>query len=382
MLATQAFHSHCPTCIVKLKEMASLKLTQLCIFFSLFTGFMQFVVLPLFQEWQRFNTTPLSAQMIAHVHRNKDRWERIERGETIESDMMSLPCSSQQAAPRPLRPCAHRDSSSTSTSTDSPMENGVLHHKEGEEEEEEEEDIVVKCHVELAPVENCSSTDSNGNTTVASSVVADRIDPDYDFHALLMRRRHSVPKVLPGVGARGLLFHQTAEPVEAHHRRHSLPMVVALSLSLEKLSEKLAMIAEHSPTNGNRTINLESLHPRIAQLSQSLDVCALERASEAGSHITSAHGLDKLLAQRPFASSPHVYNLQAGGAGPPSFPMDTAINYHPPPVTTATMSLRFPLSMRRASAPYDRQPDVLRLGESDTQPLLTHDENSAPNSGS
>ena len=41
------------------------------------TGFMQFVVLPLFNEWSRFNPTELSQVMLHNIKTNKAEWDSI-----------------------------------------------------------------------------------------------------------------------------------------------------------------------------------------------------------------------------------------------------------------------------------------------------------------
>ncbi len=44
---------------------------------SVVLGFMQFVVLPLFQEWERFNPSDLSKEMVRNIQINKNNWDII-----------------------------------------------------------------------------------------------------------------------------------------------------------------------------------------------------------------------------------------------------------------------------------------------------------------
>lgn len=46
-------------------------------------GFMQFVVLPLFEEWYRFNPTSLSQTMLDNIKSNKAAWDKDIRDEEV-----------------------------------------------------------------------------------------------------------------------------------------------------------------------------------------------------------------------------------------------------------------------------------------------------------
>lgn len=200
------------------------------------SGFMKFVVMPLFTEWRRFTATPLSNQMLQNVHHNELRWQAIEAGleDGGDDDIIS-------SLRSPVLPSVPRDNSAPPSSTTPPP----------------------------SPP-----------------------PPQPELQPQLLPRRHSMPKVLP-----------PAAPLTATttcHRRHSLP-IVTISRSLEKLSEKLTMIAEYMPalvassSDSGKSSVLGTLRPKIIQLGQNMDECAIQQGSAAGSQLTSAHGLDKLL---------------------------------------------------------------------------------------
>lgn len=43
-------------------------------------GFISYIVEPLFEEWHRFTEPSLLSQtMMAHLHKNKNRWSRLRR---------------------------------------------------------------------------------------------------------------------------------------------------------------------------------------------------------------------------------------------------------------------------------------------------------------
>ena len=47
------------------------------------TGFMQFVVLPLFEEWYRFSPTKLSQVMLDNVKSNKTNWDDMVKQDQV-----------------------------------------------------------------------------------------------------------------------------------------------------------------------------------------------------------------------------------------------------------------------------------------------------------
>ena len=59
-----------------------------------FSGFMEFVVNPLFLEWQRFNPTELSQKMLDNVEKNKNNWKKIIEDESVQNHMTESDSSS------------------------------------------------------------------------------------------------------------------------------------------------------------------------------------------------------------------------------------------------------------------------------------------------
>jgi len=51
--------------------------TGVNVFMCPLLGFMNFVVMPLFKEWYRFNRTSLSEVMLSNIKANADNWDRI-----------------------------------------------------------------------------------------------------------------------------------------------------------------------------------------------------------------------------------------------------------------------------------------------------------------
>ena len=202
---------------------------------------MQFVVLPLFLEWQHFNPTVLSQKMVHNIQSNKSSWEKI-MTET-ESEARSSKSSQSGDGVDSDRDLSEKDNSSDEGVTQVHVTETAIVHME----DSGSADVVMEG--ELAPVK-------------------ENIDLN-----MYVGRRHSVPFSLHRHGVEK----PEPPPLTKEHflqltdniRRHSLPTSSLLhSNSLNHLREKLASLAESSPTNGSRVFSKEELMgpPNIASL--------------------------------------------------------------------------------------------------------------------
>lgn len=63
--------------------------------FVFFSGFISYIVEPLFEEWYRFTEpSSLSQTMMGHLHKNKARWSQLRYAHT-PSDMQKQPHSEE-----------------------------------------------------------------------------------------------------------------------------------------------------------------------------------------------------------------------------------------------------------------------------------------------
>ena len=263
---------------------------------------MQFVVQPLFELWQRFSPSRLSASMLSHLATNKANWDRI----TLDAAAAAAEAEAAAAA------CSSLSSHSS--------------------EEEEMEHKCVRATVEPVPLlEMYEEEEEEKENAEPCGVVLDSRSPlttvceDTDVLPLLLPRRHSMPQTAPGDGDLlpiSTIRRNSAPHVQSYKRRHSLPTPrIQASGSFDRLLDKLACLAECSPTSGSYIFEYEVDKPNLTSLSTSIDTGLLKGMSFS-SHanvVDTTHEFDHaLLAQRRFSEPPALaqknLNLLNNGA--------------------------------------------------------------------
>ncbi|XP_013404762.1 high affinity cAMP-specific 3',5'-cyclic phosphodiesterase 7A isoform X3 [Lingula anatina] len=200
-------------------------------------GFMDFVVGPLFSEWQRFIPSNLSKQLLNNINLNRSYW--LETMHEPEADL--------------------EEGTVSKSSDPSPAQ---------------------------SPVDNISFTfdaiDAEGDTDSKYGDEADDDDDDDELPMLLMpaeiqsllgARRHSMPPALPRRDVFKLQMRRESYPIcTSLNRRGSLPKTVYQSTSWDQLSQKLS-----KTSNGTRALSLDTLtsRPKISVLSALMDTVSI-----------------------------------------------------------------------------------------------------------
>ncbi|KAI0209156.1 High affinity cAMP-specific 3',5'-cyclic phosphodiesterase 7A [Lamellibrachia satsuma] len=239
------------------------------------SGFMQYVVRPLFVEWYRFSPTRQSRTLLDNIDINKIKWDEIIAEETSEDEEEE----------ERLEPLDEEEQSSETTAADGLSEDSKSETDESKENENPEELLSDDDdQIPLAPLpEQCSSP-----------VV------------FPCRRRHSMPTQ---IAVRHLMLPRRC--CNAQSRRHSLPHAnilesIKMTSSFDRLCEKLSSVLEQLPQNGSRLCEYERLQPKLTSLSMSTDESCLECFQLEASKQTNAHGLVPSGSQRPYVSEPYI----------------------------------------------------------------------------
>lgn len=227
-------------------------------------GFMQFVVLPLFTEWSRFNPTPLSQSMLHNIRFNKSGWDRI-----IQE---------------------------TEATEDSKQEED----EDTESSEEERRDINKENEI----VTQASVHQEKSNSLTSSQIDSEESTTQSLHIADSLPRRHSLP---PPVISRDLKIafpRRGSFPKIQTHLEYSSKQAKTLnthgSTSVEKLA-RLDSLAESSPppkldsSQENFSYDLEDDRPKITSLSFE---CQKGRLLRLSSHTAQVHPVTDSLVSR------------------------------------------------------------------------------------
>lgn len=241
---------------------------------------MQFVVQPLFELWWRFNPSHMSKVMLDNLRCNKSQWDKLMKAEEEE---------------------AAQKTATSESSTDTVVTR------------------TVECTVENTPLDLSDSEDEKENTEPAEINIEARCDvmsEETDFPSCLPRRHSSPPPVSPKelkvlLSARRGSLPMAKNSLNGGHlnRRHSLPTSnIYHTGSFDRLIDKLASLAECSPTNGSRIFEYDYDQPKVTSLSANLKSTVLSQAAQDAAHVqTAAHGLEQQLhAQKHLATDSQV----------------------------------------------------------------------------
>ena len=200
-----------------------------------FLGFMQFVVNPLFSEWGRLFTTPLSEKMLSNISSNKSSWDAViaeADAEAVAQKEKEEEVQQKKAQEQVRRILDDSDLSS-----------------------EEENRCPQIESVQIHPLPRDMVMDSR--TFVEDTAMPPQFQQrrhsmpmpmrTKEFGTSLQQHRESLPKVL--------------EPKQMK-RRHSLPTKPPLlnGTSIDKLTDKLSKVAEADPFQGSNSTSV--LHIR------------------------------------------------------------------------------------------------------------------------
>lgn len=221
-------------------------------------GFMQFVVTPLFQEWQRFLPTPLSSKMLKNVKLNLEQWQIIIAEENKEKERLKK---EEEEDAKKILALEDSDKSLSVQVTD------------------EEDDTVDDGRLPLTfahlldDQEDLSYNSSRRGSIRSLSPVQE--EPDA---VILGQRRHSMPPYCLLKETTNVTVRKDNLPLTQYLRRRSLPTAMILhATSLERLTDKLSALASESVTLNKKSTSMEELltRPKISNLSPSFEASRL-----------------------------------------------------------------------------------------------------------
>lgn len=187
---------------------------------------MEFVVGPLFHEWQIFNPTNLSQTLVTNIQTNKKYWQDISAETEAEYDGTKSPINEATR-------------SRQESMSDAKSSNASLN--------------IVFTEIDTGDM---SDEDQIGLLAMPAEI-----------QSLLGARRHSMPPslFLPKKDHYRLMVRRESYPRAKYMRRGSLPKSLYHSTSL---SDHISQ-----PTNGNRSVSLEAIisRPNISVLSAFMD---------------------------------------------------------------------------------------------------------------
>ncbi|XP_064604832.1 high affinity 3',5'-cyclic-AMP phosphodiesterase 7A-like isoform X2 [Liolophura sinensis] len=305
-------------------------------------GFMEYVCCPLFREWHRFDPSETSAKMLENINYNQRKWQGVIEA---EKEQMIVP---------PVKvlgkiQLGNADSSSNSADAlgdrnDDDKENCPL-----EEQPEEEGEIVeitqyrtiVFGEIEPRQEEELQSTCRSLSPVSEDLSVKGR-------PVALSGRRHSMPHSVIRREYTRLTVRRESFPRAQYSRRRSLPKTpIYQATSFDTLVGKLSMYdGERPPSNGNKTLSLETLisRPKISNLSPNVEasqlVTSLSKRRDLF-HVVSQNPPDQIKAfsyRRPSSPNPvrhlELAAIQRGGVTP------TSITSGDVPSQTTTTSMQ------------------------------------------
>ncbi|VDI75803.1 high affinity cAMP-specific 3',5'-cyclic phosphodiesterase 7 [Mytilus galloprovincialis] len=253
-------------------------------------GFLQFVVAPLFQEWQRFLPTPLSSHMITNVKLNLEQWQIIIADENKEKEIL--------IAEQELN--EQNDKSDVEDSA----ETVSLHVTDEEDDKVEDGRLPLTFAHLLDDQEDLSYNSSRRGSIRSLSPV--REEPD---SLLLEQRRHSMPPCCFQKEITNVTVHRDILPLTQYLRRRSLPTAMILhATSLERLTDKLSALASERVTLQKKSTSMEDFlaRPKISNLSPSFEASRLASglyvSSQPSSHGNAVRFLSK---RRKSQTLPH-----------------------------------------------------------------------------
>ncbi|XP_041359600.1 high affinity cAMP-specific 3',5'-cyclic phosphodiesterase 7A-like isoform X2 [Gigantopelta aegis] len=215
-------------------------------------GFMEFVVNPLFLEWQRFNPTELSRKMLDNVEKNKNNWKKIIEEESVqnhvtESDSFS---SKFEGDNPPLEEESHEGNNDDDDDGESSLSEG-----------KSEADDVVENDVNLNFIYTEEQQSESGRSLSPVSEDSETIP------VCGGSRRHSVP---PSLFRRDLNFYlgirHDSVPKIPYMRRQSLP-----TTAIYRTTSGDRHASERS--RDSRSLSMDTLvaRPKLSNLSPSME---------------------------------------------------------------------------------------------------------------
>ncbi len=196
---------------------------------------MQFVVNPLFLEWQRFNTTELSAKMLTNITCNKAKWDQI----IAEAEAAAAAAATEHA---------QQEEEVMSEEVATVVPSRILDDSDLSSEEENRPPRPQVESVEIHAVPRDISME-------------DPMSP-LGFITQTQPRRHSLPQqsIARDISSIYSSHHGNTSSFPSNNtkptipnlkRRHSLPTKTLNGASIDKLSDKLSQVAEAGSLHGS-----------------------------------------------------------------------------------------------------------------------------------
>ena len=230
--------------------------------FDLISGFIQYIVRPLFTEWHRVNPTLLSKKMLSHIEANYDIWQKTIEEEQEEKER-------EKENERPVE------------------DNGNVLKADSEDLQ-----VIHEPKVETNLSDDSSKPDNrdvfmdelqNIEYKKLSPVSEELVDfPGFNL------RRHSLPPNMLLADTSCLNYpRRESFPCVEYSRRHSLPRNIYQSTSFDRLVDRLASVSE-DPHNG-RDFSVQGIEakPKITTLSPSIET---SRITSAYQKVNQEHG--------------------------------------------------------------------------------------------
>ncbi|XP_033736997.1 high affinity cAMP-specific 3',5'-cyclic phosphodiesterase 7A-like isoform X2 [Pecten maximus] len=238
-------------------------------------GFIEFVVNPLFQEWNRFLPTKLSESMLNNLKSNHAHWKEIIKKETEEKIKVEI--------------------------QEDLVEEGKEEVDEDEEEDEinnnsdEENDFVQEARLpltftHLVNEDECGSSSNESRRGSCRSLSPLREIPENQWNPEI--RRHSMPPAYLQKEITCVTIRRDSLPHTQYIRRRSLPTAMILhTTSVDRLLGKLSPFPSPAKLAG-RSISIDSLvtQPKISNLSPSFEASRLFSGLSLSSELASFNG--------------------------------------------------------------------------------------------
>ncbi|XP_074641590.1 high affinity 3',5'-cyclic-AMP phosphodiesterase 7A-like isoform X4 [Tubulanus polymorphus] len=211
------------------------------------SGFIQFVVGPLFQEWFRFLPTLLGEMMMNNLLQNRESWQNVLKEAEVEK---------QRSIAR---------------------ENDIA-------EKENTHHLLDECLSNFSPVISTETlVTADGVSISETEIVTEtryKLDPDEveaELPIRLQLRRHSLPPSVPKIETPSYLVRRQSFP---HVLKISPRMNLNQSTSYQHIRDKAASLDKISGNNRSHSLEgLLSQRPRITTLSPSIELSRLTSLS-------------------------------------------------------------------------------------------------------
>lgn len=216
-----------------------------------FTGFIDFVVTPLFQEWSRFVDSKLAREMQANISVNKASWQQILHDMACEDEKLNT-----LLAP----------ATSPTASTESDSDASIMSMRDCED---EEADVVAETRFTILYHSRDDSSNSAGAPDDDSHRSLSPVSEHYEHMARASNRRHSMPACYIKKEITRLTMRRDSFPKIKLARRRSMPHTkVYHTTSFDRLNDKLSALSAEHLINWSASTEYLANRPNIATLSQ------------------------------------------------------------------------------------------------------------------